>query len=147
MGIYFVYSQGSSYEEIIVPRRIDDWMRQADKDLKHARTSLAAGDYEWACFASQQAAEKALKALYQSLGGESFGHSILKMMKELPADIKATKELLKKAADLDKFYIPTRYPNGFDWGAPMDYFEENDAEEAIKDAEKIIKYAKSNILR
>ncbi len=130
-----------------MPRRTDDWLRQADKDLKHAMTSLSASDYEWACFASQQAAEKALKALYQSLGGESFGHSILKMMKELTGNIKAPKSLLKKAADLDKFYIPTRYPNGFDWGAPMDYFEKEDAEKAVKDAEEIINYAKSKILR
>jgi len=26
------------------------------------------GHYEWACFAAHQAAEKALKAVYQSLG-------------------------------------------------------------------------------
>lgn len=128
-------------------RRVDDWLRQADKDLKHARTSLTAGDYEWACFASQQAAEKALKAFYQSLGGESFGHSILRMMKDLPDQIAKTKRLLKKAADLDKFYIPTRYPNGFDWGAPMDYFQKDDAEKAVKDAEEIITFAKSKILR
>jgi hypothetical protein len=97
LGIYFVYSQGSSYEEIIVPRRIDDWMRQADKDLKHARTSLAAGDYEWACFASQQAAEKALKALYQSLGGESFGHSILKNDEGTTCGYKSNKGTFEKS--------------------------------------------------
>jgi HEPN domain-containing protein len=108
---------------------------------------LTAGDYEWACFAAQQAAEKALKALYQSLGGESFGHSILKMVKDLPAHIKTTKSLLKKAADLDKFYIPTRYPNGFDSGAPMDYFEKSDAEDAVSDSAEIIAYAKSKIPR
>ena len=50
-------------------------------------------------------------------------------------------------ADLDKFYIPTRYPNGFDWGAPMDYFEREDAEKAIGDASEIISYAKSKILK
>lgn len=128
-------------------RRVDDWLRQAEKDLRHAKTSLNAGDYEWACFAAHQAAEKAVKALCQSLGGECFGHSILKMMKDLPATIKKTKTLLKKAADLDKFYIPTRYPNGFDWGAPMDYFEREDAEKAITDAAEIVSYAKSKIYR
>lgn len=130
-----------------MPRRVNDWLRQADKDLKHAKNAMEDGDYEWSCFASQQAAEKALKALYQSLGGESFGHSILKMLKELPKDVKPDKRLFKKAADLDKFYIPTRYPNGFDWGAPMDYFERDDAKEAIKDAGEIIRYAKSKILK
>lgn len=128
-------------------RRVDDWIRQADKDLKHAKNALEDADYEWSCFAAQQAAEKALKGLYQSLGGESFGHSILKMLKDLPREVKPDKGLFKKAADLDKFYIPTRYPNGFDWGAPMDYFEKEDAEKAIADADEIINYAKSKILK
>ncbi len=47
--------------------RAKDWMRQAEKDLSHARRDLEDGDYEWACFSAQQAAEKAVKALYQSL--------------------------------------------------------------------------------
>lgn len=53
--------------------RVEDWLRQADKDLKHARNSVADGDYEWACFAAQQSAEKALKALYQKLAGRATG--------------------------------------------------------------------------
>jgi len=62
------------YKEIFkmkrdMPRRTEDWLRQAEKDLRHAKNSLQSGDYEWACFAAQQSAEKALKALYQS-GGE-----------------------------------------------------------------------------
>jgi len=47
--------------------RVRDWMRQAEKDLGHARRSLDGGDYEWACFSAQQAAEKAVKALYESI--------------------------------------------------------------------------------
>ncbi|MEM2815815.1 MAG: HEPN domain-containing protein [Candidatus Bathyarchaeia archaeon] len=31
---------------------------------------LELGDYEWACFAAHQAAEKAVKALYKALGLE-----------------------------------------------------------------------------
>lgn len=127
--------------------RVEDWLRQADKDLQHARNSLKDADFEWACFAAQQAAEKALKALYQKLAGESFGHSILKMMKDLPKSVRPGPDLLKKAADLDKFYIPTRYPNGFDWGAPMDYFEKEDAEKGIEDAAEVIAYAKAKISR
>ena len=130
-----------------MPRRTNDWLRQADKDLKHAKNALKDGDYEWSCFAAQQAAEKALKALYQNLGGESLGHSILRMLNELPKELKPNKNLFKKAADLDKFYIPTRYPNGFDWGAPMDYFEIEDAGGAIVDAEEIINFAKDKIFK
>ncbi len=28
-----------------------DWFKQAERDLVHARHSLAAETYEWACFA------------------------------------------------------------------------------------------------
>lgn len=128
-----------------MPSRVEDWLRQSERDLQHARNSLKDGDYEWACFAAQQAAEKALKALYQRLAGEAYGHSILKMMKDLPKSVRPVPDLMKKGADLDKFYIPTRYPNGFDWGAPMDYFEKQDAAKAIEDAAEVIRYAKSKI--
>jgi HEPN domain-containing protein len=53
--------------------RAKDWMRQANKDLRHAERSLEFGDYEWACFAAQQAAEKAVKALYESRNMEVWG--------------------------------------------------------------------------
>ena len=86
-----------------------------------------------------------LKAPYQLLAGESLGHSVLKMLKDLPRSVRPDQALLKMGAELDKLYIPTRYPNGFDQGAPMDYFEREDAEEAIRYAEEIITYAKSKI--
>lgn len=54
--------------------RSKDWMWQAERDLNHARNSRKAGDHEWACFAAQQAAEKGLKAVYQSQNMEGWGH-------------------------------------------------------------------------
>ena len=45
-------------------------------------------------------AGKALKALYEHLGGEFHGHSILKMLLELPAACKPAETLLETAADL-----------------------------------------------
>ncbi|MBI3397999.1 MAG: HEPN domain-containing protein [Deltaproteobacteria bacterium] len=77
------------------------------------------GDYECSCFAAQQSAEKAVRALYQYLGGDTSGHSISKVLKELPKMVQPDKSLFKKAADLRQaVYIPTKYPNGFDWGSP-----------------------------
>jgi HEPN domain-containing protein len=128
-------------------RRFEDWFKQAEKDLRHARNSIVSQDYEWACFASQQAAEKALKALYQYLGGEFYGHSLLKMLLELPEASRPTESLIGTAADLDKLYIPTRYPNGFDAGAPADYFSVRDAEKAVRDAEAIIDYVGRQVHR
>lgn len=39
------------------------WLSQATADLRAARNSLGSGSFEWACFQSQQAGAKALKAL------------------------------------------------------------------------------------
>jgi HEPN domain-containing protein len=38
------------------------WMKQGEADLKAARDSFEASNYEWSCFQSQQSGEKALKA-------------------------------------------------------------------------------------
>lgn len=48
--------------------RAPDWFRQAERDLEQAEDSKGADRHEWACFAAQQAAEKAIKALHLSLG-------------------------------------------------------------------------------
>ncbi len=41
-----------------------DWLAQALRDLRHAESSISLGDYERACFATHQAAEKTLEAVY-----------------------------------------------------------------------------------
>ena len=55
--------------------RYSDWLRQADADLAHARNSLESGSFEWSCFASHQAAEKGVKALFLRLGRDSSEHT------------------------------------------------------------------------
>ena len=63
-----------------MPDRHKDWLRQAKRDLEHARHALKDEDYEWACFAAQQAAEKGVKALYQKDEAEKgiiYGEAII----------------------------------------------------------------------
>jgi len=129
-----------------MPKRFKDWIAQAEDDLEHAKKSLKMQDYNWSCFASQQAAEKALKSLYDFLGGEGWGHTVVKLLKELPQDkVSVKKGLLEKAVYLDKLYILTRYPNGFDSGVPKDYFTQKEAKEAIGNAEDILSFVKTQI--
>src|SRR5437867_354338 len=101
--------------------RASDWLRQAEADLLHARSARDTGNFEWSCFASQQAAEKALKAVFYHLHGDPWGHSVLALIEGLPDSTRAssTSDLLDAARALDKHYIPTRYPNGFAQGAPV----------------------------
>lgn len=125
--------------------RSRDWFRQAEKDLQHARNSRASGDYEWACFAGQQAAEKALKGLYQALGGEGWGHSITGLLEGLTEKKAIPEPLLASGRLLDRMYIPTRYPNGFDQGIPADYFMIEDADRAIQEADAILEFVRPQI--
>ena len=53
----------------VLPSRAGDWVRQVKRDLQHARNDLDAAYFEWACFGAHQAAEKAVKALFQYLHG------------------------------------------------------------------------------
>lgn len=127
-------------------KRFKDWLKQAESDLGHAEKSLKMGDYNWSCFAAQQSAEKALKALYDFYGGEGWGHMIVKLIKELPEDkLKPDKELLRKAVYLDKLYIPTRYPNGFESGASSEYYTDKEAGEAIRYAQDILSFVKTAV--
>jgi HEPN domain-containing protein len=130
--------------------RSGDWLRQAVADLEHAELSVEGGDYQWACFAAQQAAEKAVRALYLFHHGDPWGHSLLALLAALPDEIlsAAVKPgLMDSARALDKQYIPARYPNGFAQGAPMDYFTQPDAREAISHAKSILDFCRSQVRR
>ncbi len=102
-----------------MPNRARDWFRQAERDLKHAEDSRLAGTHEWACFATHQAAEKAVKALHYFHGQEAWGHSVSRLLQDLPEDVHVPPDLVEKAKTLDGFYIPPRYPNTHDEGAPF----------------------------
>jgi len=40
----------------------------------------------------------------------------------------------------DGCYVPTRYPNGFESGAPMDFYTEEQANDAVRRAENILRW-------
>lgn len=124
-----------------------DWIEQALRDLDKARLDLENGYHEWACFTSQQAAEKAVKALSLSLNLSAWGHSITAMLRTIRESFPVPEEILRKAQRLDAFYIPTRYPNGFDAGKPADYYNSDMAEEAIDAAGAVIRFCEDGISR
>jgi len=121
-----------------MPDRSRDWLAQAKRDLNHAANACKDSDFEWSCFSAQQAAEKAVKAVFLHLLGEGWGHSVYGLLGALGDKMDVPEGLLDVAKALDKHYIPTRYPNGFDSGAPGDYYTKTDAQQAIENAKQII---------
>lgn len=99
--------------------RSRDWLNQAKRDLAHAENDLKSGFYEWACFSAHQAAEKAVKAVFQQLGAEAWGHSAADLLLELKGKREVPEELVELALELDKAYIPARYPNVHPLGSPV----------------------------
>lgn len=67
------------------------------------------------------------------------------LLEHLPDDVKAAAELIDRAKELDKHYIPTRYPNGFERGAPVDFYTRKEADAAIANAEAILEFCRSKI--
>ena len=124
-----------------------DWWEQAARDLTHARHAADVADYEWAAFAAQQAAEKALKALVIGHGGEPWGHLTTGLAEALPPGIVAQPEVLDAARRLDKHYIPSRYPNGFAAGYPGKLYTHGEAEQAIADASIVTEFCRGHLLR
>lgn len=125
--------------------RWSDWWEQAARDLTHARHALDDADYEWAAFAAQQSAEKALKALVMALGGEPWGHLTAGLVEALPPAAPATPDVLDAARRLDKHYIPSRYPNGFAASYPGKLYTQGEAEHAIADADIITEFCRRHL--
>ena len=128
-----------------MPNRSGDWLSQAERDLEQAQASRTAGRHEWACFAAQQAAEKAVKALHLHLGQEAWGHVVAKALRELPDQVKVPADLVDQARVLDNFYVPTRYPNGHPEGAPFEHYGPLQSEEAIRYAGEVLRFVRSQV--
>lgn len=103
--------------------------------------------YEWAAFAAHQAAEKAVKAVFQSLGAEARGHSITQLLSALPNGVRPGEALVEAAKDLERHYIAPRYPNSYPGGAPMDFYTEAEAQRAIETAGRIVEHCQGHVLR
>lgn len=68
-----------------------------------------------------------------------WGHSVAELCKRAISMDKELAKIRRTVATLDKYYIPTRYPNGLPGGIPSEAFEKRDADRAIEIAEEVIK--------
>ncbi len=126
-----------------MPNRAPDWLDQAQRNLEQAVASQAEGRHEWACFAAQQAAELAVKALHLWHGQEAWGHAVARLLEDLPAA--PPSDLVEKGKVLDNFYVPTRYPNGHPEGAPFHHYGPYQSREAIQHAGEILEFVRARM--
>jgi HEPN domain-containing protein len=125
-----------------MPNRAHDWFAQAERDLDQARASERDGRHEWACFAAQQSAEMALKALHLSLGQEAWGHVVARLLGALP---NFPADLQEKAKVLDNYHVATRYAHGHSEGAPHEHYGPLQSDEAIRYATEIVEFVRARL--
>jgi HEPN domain-containing protein len=118
-------------------------MAQAHDDLESAVLLRNGGKHAQACFLAQQAAEKGLKAALYSRLRESRTHVLKMLVTDL--DQTASETVLECARVLDNYYIPTRYANGHDSGAPYLHYGSHQSEQAIEYAGVLIEFARSHM--
>ena len=115
------------------------WLRQSKHDLSTAKVTAKGGAHDWACFLSQQAAEKALKSYLYLKGHRAVtGHSILGLLQKCTHHDQSFRPI-ERVKRLDEVYITSRYPNGLQEGTPAEFYTEKDSKECIQLAETTIR--------
>lgn len=108
----------------------EKWLKKARSDLRAAKYNLKGSEYELTAFLCQQAAEKALKALYiKKLKELKKTHDLVIMARKL----ELPEQLIEYCKELSPAYVYTRYP---------DVVEVKDIDVI---AEKFVSYAKEVI--
>lgn len=121
------------------------WIRTAESDLDAARLLTEADRHHLAAFHSQQAAEKALKAILADRGLSLRTHAVTELLERLRDNGVGTPEgLANGARRLDLHYVQSRYPNGLG-GDPTTYYDAEIAGEAIDLARRFVRFARSRL--
>jgi HEPN domain-containing protein len=131
-------------------RRSDEakrWFSEAEWDLESARILHESRRYNSSAFLCQQSAEKCAKALLYSVGESPFGHSVLELLERFgEASGKDISELKSLAAELDRHYIPARYPNAIPSGSPHEYYDQEVSQRVLQYAARILDYARRHLV-
>lgn len=113
------------------------WIERAKDDLLWTEANIREKIYYGACFTSQQAVEKALKAFLLYREGQ-FGkiHDLVKLIDECIVLDKSFNDFRKKISKLTFYYIQTRYPDI----SELDKYSKEEADEALLSAREIVDF-------
>lgn len=124
-------------------RATEMWMRDAQDDVIACRALIGAGVFGRAAFCAQQAAEKALKALYVEVHGEPPPqvHGLGALAQYAVGE--APEAMVDLLAQLDRHYAPGRYPSGLE--AASDRYGKADAKEALEQCCAILQWTAARL--
>ncbi len=117
------------------------WLAQAKRDLDSAKYLLDGARFDAACFSSQQAAEKALKAALVWLAGDRpRTHQLGTLISEIAHQGHDIAGVLGDIVALDPYYVTTRYPDAIGGVVPGATFFEPEARLAVERATRALTY-------
>jgi len=112
------------------------WLDFAYEDLRMAELALKEKIYNQVCFHAEQCVEKVLKSFIINSGRiHPPSHKLADLTNYLGESI--FDDLKKDIISLDRFYIPTRYPDALPGSLPEGLPGESEAEEALKTAKAV----------
>lgn len=118
-----------------------DWIYFAESDLRLAYKALEEELFHLVCFHAQQAVEKFLKAQYAKRDKPiPKVHSLTELVHGLVAHTPELKDFQDDFISLDRFYLPTRYPDALPGSLAEGLPIRKDAEEALAMAQKVQDY-------
>ncbi|MBU4436939.1 MAG: HEPN domain-containing protein [Candidatus Altiarchaeota archaeon] len=122
-------------------KEAQNWREHGKRDLETAEHTMDSKDYYASSFFSQQAVEKALKALYVKKFNELVRvHDMVFLAREL----ELPRDLIDAAKRLNPVYVESGYPDVSGSLSAYSYAGE-DASEDLSDVNKIIKWLHGKI--
>ncbi len=113
------------------------WLAKAKQELRAAKYNFEGGEFEVAAFLCQQAAEKALKAIYiKKFSDLTKTHDLVFLAREAGAPEK----LVEFCRELAPAFVYTRYPDVIEVGDMKQV-----AEEFISYAEEVVKWVEGRL--
>jgi len=123
------------------------WLSEAEWDHGTARMLHDSRRYNSCAFICQQAGEKAAKGLLYLIGESPFGQAVRELLSRYAEERHENLgELLPLASELDRHYVPARYPNAIPSGTPHENYDEVVSRRALDCAGKIIEYVRRRLL-
>ena len=117
-----------------------EWLNRARSNLTRAKSKLPGVYLEDLCFDAQQAAEKAIKAMMIRRNVEfPYVHDLGRLLLLFEEAGEPIPEVVRKAEDLTRYALVTRYPG---IARPV---SEQEYAEAVEIAERVVQWAKEHL--
>jgi len=126
----------------LAPNDPREWLNRARSSLARAKALVADAYLEDFCFDAQQAAEKAIKAVFIRLGVKfPYTHDLGRLLAVLAAAGQRVPKYVLQADVLTRFAVASRYPG---LSSPVTAKEHR---RAVRIAEKVLDWAARNIAK